>query len=414
MSWSERLRPAAYVSPGGVRIAFNYENVSHEFERRTTAREFPDADGTFVDDLGTTGRRYPIRAIFWGADCDIEADAFEAALSERGVGVLEHPLYGPADVVPFGPVRRRDDLKTAGNQAIVELTFFETIGLIYPTGQVDPGAEALAAVDAYNEAAAGQFAGVVALDSAVERASFKARYTALLDRAADGLGAAADAQAAAQKQFDNALASINRGIDILIGDPLALAFQTSIMLQAPARASAAIRDRLDAYGNLARSIFGGNTAVLEPGLDAQARNSFAGSDVFALGAVAGSVVAVINTEFETRGDAVAAAAEILELLDGVTKWREDNAASLDVVDTGGAYQRAQDAVAIAAGYLVQISFDLKQERVIVLDRARTVIDLAAELYGEVDSRLDFLIKSNDLTGSEILELPRGRAIAYYV
>ena len=40
-------------------------------------------------------------------------------------------------------------------------------------------------------------------------------------------------------------------------------------------------------------------------------------------------------------------------------------------------------------------------------------DLDAELYGSVDDRLDFLIESNGLTGSEILELPRGRAIVYY-
>ena len=71
-------------------------------------------------------------------------------------------------------------------------------------------------------------------------------------------------------------------------------------------------------------------------------------------------------------------------------------------------------VAIAAGFLVEISFTLKQEFRITLDRPRTIIDLAAELYGEVDGQLDFLISSNNLTGSEILDLPRGREIVYYV
>jgi hypothetical protein len=31
----------------------------------------------------------------------------------------------------------------------------------------------------------------------------------------------------------------------------------------------------------------------------------------------------------------------------------------------------------------------------------------------VDGKLDLLINSNNLTGSEILELPRGRVISYY-
>ena len=56
----------------------------------------------------------------------------------------------------------------------------------------------------------------------------------------------------------------------------------------------------------------------------------------------------------------------------------------------------------------------KLRRRVVLDRNRTIIDLAAELYGSVDDQLDFLINSNNLTGSEILELPRGREIVYYV
>jgi hypothetical protein len=51
---------------------------------------------------------------------------------------------------------------------------------------------------------------------------------------------------------------------------------------------------------------------------------------------------------------------------------------------------------------------------VVLDRPRTIIDLAAELYGSVDDKLDFLISSNNLTGDQILELQRGQVISYYV
>ena len=79
-----------------------------------------------------------------------------------------------------------------------------------------------------------------------------------------------------------------------------------------------------------------------------------------------------------------------------------------------AYQRLQEAVAITAGFLVEISFTLKQESIIILDRPRTIVDLVAELYGTVDDELDFFITSNNLSGSEILELPKGREIVYYI
>jgi hypothetical protein len=126
------------------------------------------------------------------------------------------------------------------------------------------------------------------------------------------------------------------------------------------------------------------------------------------------VVSVVNNQFVTKSEALQAAEVVLTQLDDVTAWRDQNFQSLGGVDTGGSYQKLQEAVALTAGFLVEISFSLKQERRIVLDRNRTIVDLAAELYGSVDDQLDFLINSNDLSGSEILELPRGREIVYYV
>jgi hypothetical protein len=130
--------------------------------------------------------------------------------------------------------------------------------------------------------------------------------------------------------------------------------------------------------------------------------------------VTGSVVSVINNQFSTKTDALSAAVAVLDQLDGVTQWRDANFAALLEIDTGGAYQKLQEAVALTAGFLVEISFTLKQERRVILTRDRTIIDLVAEFYGEVDDRLDFFIDSNSLTGSEILEVPRGREIVYYI
>lgn len=414
MAWNDRIREAAYTSPGGDRITFAYENVRKTVDKKTTGFEFPDANGTFVQDLGHTGRRYPLRVFFWGDDYDQEAEQFEAALLERGTGRLEHPIYGTVDVVPFGTITRRDDLKTAANQAVVEVTFWETIGLIYPAAQTDPASAVLSAVDEYNEAAAAEFEEVTSLDSAVEQASFKNSYESLLDSARGGLQAVADAQESVQKQFDAIYDSINEGIDVLIAQPLTLAFQTTQLLQSPARALTNIQARLDAYGDLANSIISGDGAVVSPGNDSTNSNQFHTNDLYASTYVTGSVVSVVNNEFTTKTEALEAAELILTQLDDVTNWRDDNFQSLEEVDTGSSYQQLQEAVALTAGFLVEISFSLKQERRIVLDRNRTIIDLAAELYGSVDDQLDFLINSNNLTGSEILELPKGREIVYYV
>ena len=91
MSWNDRLKQAAYNSPSGARVVFDYENERKSFDKKTTAFNFPDADGTLIQDMGHTGRRYPMRVFFWGDDYDVLAKVFEAALQERGAGKLEHP-----------------------------------------------------------------------------------------------------------------------------------------------------------------------------------------------------------------------------------------------------------------------------------------------------------------------------------
>ena len=414
MAWQDRLVEAAYTSPSGERLTFEYEDVSKSQERKTTGFEFPDADGTFVQDLGNTGRRIPIPCIFWGDDYDLEADAFEAALFEPGVGRLEHPIYGTVDVVPFGTIGRQDRLKTAANQATVTVTFWETIGIIYPTIQDDPTSAVLSSIDEYNVAAAAEFEDVTDLDSAVEQASFKNTYDSLLNSVSSGMEAIAATQADVQKQFDAITSSINQGIDILVKDPLTLASQTLQMIQAPARALTSIQARLDAYGNLANGIIDQASNIFSQGNDSTNSNAFHTNDLYASTYVTGSMVSVVNNEFLTRTEALAAAEVILNQFTDIQTWRDANYESLGEIDTGSAYQQLQEAVAITAGFLVQISFSLKQERSIVLTRNRTIVDLAAELYGSIDDQLDFLINSNDLTGSDILELPKGRTIVYYV
>jgi hypothetical protein len=224
---------------------------------------------------------------------------------------------------------------------------------------------------------------------------------------------------------------ISLGLDILITDPRALAEQISNLVKAPARAILAGAEALlDAYSGLANTIFGSSAGrpsdTLSNGSSIKTRrtrvsNDFHMADLFAMNSVGGSVLSVVESQFSTKPQALTAAEAILVQFDQVVAWRDSGFEALREIDaigayqldTGGSYQALQRAVALTAGFLIEISFSLVPERRIVLDRARTIVDLAAELYGSVDERLDQLINSNNLTGSEILELPRGKTIAYY-
>lgn len=432
MPWQDRLREAAYRSPSGVRTVFFYEDVSRAVEKKTSAFDFPDADGTLVQDLGRKGRRYPLRVIFAGDDHDLEADAFEQTLLERGAGVLEHPRYGQVDVVPFGEITQRDDLKTSASQTVIEVVFWDTIGTAYPTGQADGAAQALAAVEEYTAAASQELEDVLQVETQFEEVTFRDQWGGFLDNTAAALKEVAEATEEAERQFNGINDSINRGLDVLIAEPLTLAFQTLALIKAPSRALAQIERRLDGYRNLADSIVNGTSnrigtggagspQTVQPTNDNRAANELASRLVFAQGAVSGAVTATMTSAqnpdgeggYDTQPQAIAAAEQLLEQMESVTDWADDNYRALGVTDTGAGYQQLQEAVALAAGELVRLAFNLRQERRITLDRPRSLYDFVGEYYGDIDANLDFFINSNDLTGSEILELPKGRTVVVY-
>ena len=412
MSWTDRLREAAYTSPSGTRYPFDFEDVSRSTDRKTSAFEYPDGDGTYMQDLGSTGRRYPIVAIFWGEDYDIEATAFEAALSERGAALLTHPMYGQVDVVPFGTIERADRLKSGANQATVTVVLYETTGVVYPDALTNPADAVLGRVSAFNDAGAADFAAGLDVASVAEGVTLANQWTAFVAETNTYMVAIAAVQADVLSEYEAIEASINNSIDVLIKKPLTLARQAQQLSQLPAQIVDGAKTRLDGYADLARSLTSGEPQP--QGLDNVVLNLFKSGEVNAMSAVAGQALSIVSSKFETQADAINAADTILATFAEVTAWRDANYPLLGIIDTGDSYQRLQESVALAAGFAVQLSFSLKREQNMTLDRPRSIIELVAELYGSVDGQLDFFINSNMLTGDEILEIPAGRTVVFYV
>jgi hypothetical protein len=413
-----RLQEAAYTSPSGVRSTFLYEAVSRRARRRERIFEFADIDGHYVQQNGVGGRSYPLRCYFTNDDHDLLATYFEASLYEGGVGRLEHPLYGTFEVVPVGDISRRNELVRSANESLVEVTFSTTLASIYPVVLGQGVNELLASVDGFNLAAATQFSNSADLSSQIQQSVAKSTFGSLLGDIAGALSDISNVTAEARRDFDQQFRALNDGLDILVGQPLQLAQQMIALIQAPAEAQGAIAARLDAYGQLAERIFARYTDVDDGATLPDARsklvNDFWSADIVAAGAVSGSLLSSANTTLTSKPHALAAAASAQAQLDALFAWREARIESLGVIDTGETHQGIQNAGADGVGYLVQQSLSLLPERRVTLTSARTIVDLCSELYGSVeDAVLQRMIDENELTGSEILELPRGREIVYY-
>lgn len=453
MSWIDRLKEAAYNSPAGARLTFSYENVSKFFEKKGSAFEFTSASGTYVQPLGKSGDRFPLLCIFHGEDHDTEAQTFMDALGEDGIGKLEHPFYGEKNVIPIGTIRQRDDLKTAANQSIIEVTFWETISGIYPAVGEDITAVVVQNINSFTEAASEEFSASVDAISSVEQAAAEGFFSRILSNVTESLEEITKIQEELQEQlkektgplkdafdntnsvfgsinaqFDSILSSIITGLDRAFLRPATLARQVLRLVQTPGRAFSTIGDKFLRYRNIIDRLVAQGTATLSPGGGNEARNNFYISDMFATAAISGAVTAAVSSapssgsivtgegliQFQTRTQAIEAAEELLQMLEDVTVWRENNFQALEEIDTGESYQTLHRIATLGAGALIGIAFNLKQERSVVLDRNRNMIELEYQLYGTVGENIDLLISSNNLTGSEMLELKTGKEILYYV
>lgn len=398
MSWQDRLERAAYISPDGqTRIAFDYEVLRRTVPRKTSVYDFPDASATFVQDLGVAGRRFPFRVIFWGPDYDQTAQQFEQVLAQRGPGTLQHPQLGAVPVIAFGDVTRRDDLTREANQAIYEVTFYETLTTLYPE-QVDTDAPRSALADAL----AADFDESSELDTAGDRAKERPRVLIALDDIRAQIGPIAANVGEVAREFDRIISGIETGIDELLQEPADLAFNIQRLVAAPATASRRIEQTVRAYRNL---ILGGLSTPPIAINDLQLRGLIASASASALSS------AVEGATYATRAAAVNAAAELAELTNQIGEWRDQRPAG--VPDLGRSYGLLLDVTATTAGNVIRQAFNLAQARRIVTDRPRMIVDLAFEFYKDPE-QVDRVINENGLTGSEILTVPGGRELVYFV
>lgn len=402
MSWLDRLKTSAYTAPDGTRIEFKTDDISRNFEKKSTPFEFPDVDGTYVQDNGASGLRYPVEAYFTGDDCDVQAEQFEALLRQKGAGRLELPLYKIADVVPSGTVTRTDAVKTAANVTKISVTFYETTLLVYPVSQVDPESEVLGGVEDSMGALADEVGGAVDLENPVSLATFKNNLKVLVTSVQNIIAPVQELKAQVMSKVDAVLTSIDGvGGDLGVGS---LMTDLLDLMATPSQMFGKIKSTYNAY----------DAAIKNMLISVQDVPSFYSTKTASRTMLAGLVVSVVSSEIDTQGSAVEMAESLLQLEESITRWEEEQREQLGIIDASSSYQSLQESVAITAGHLVQMSFTLKKERKIIVTRNRSLIDIVAELYGTVDEKLDFFIDSNSLTGSEILEIPKGREVVYYV
>lgn len=471
MAWTDEIGAAAYTSPGGKRMVFNYDSgVERTTPLKTAENTFPDVDGAEIQSLGLGGKKFPMTAIFSGADCFKDADAFEELLCERGYGVLEHPIYGKHTVVPTGEIARSDDLVAGLNESRVKVTFSETISdRTFPDSEVAAVDTMTAAIDGYEDAAVASFAEMIETGSVDDEMQLQSVLKTQSDSLFKGISnlakqagdKAKDLQQKIQTFRDNVNGWISK-VDQIAANAENIAVTLIKTARLPSELLINALAKIEGYSSIIKDII--NNVKKDPVGVKAIKNQYAVTStiVGALGAAMGFGVAKTAQEsggsssassgssglggspagttsvssgsggsgsggsgsggsaspnvggFSSRSEVIQAADSVVAQFEAYKEYMDAQTAKNAFVDTGEGYEALLETVVSAVQVLETVSFDLPVTRIVKLGRDRQVLELLTEFYGaDGFDRLDQFITDNELTADEIVLLPMGREVRYY-
>jgi DNA circularisation protein len=428
VAWTQRLGSMLYRAPqSGGQFELLYDDLTRTGGRKAPVSEFPGQDQAAIQDLGKLTPRYPVTGYFTGADYDQVADRFWNALDETGPGTLTHPRWGVLKVIALTKEQREQFVAGAG-RAVFTVEFIQADLAVGEYLRSRPAADdrirsgADAAALAYAQAAEGADTSnprtQAAITGSVTATVADSQATMQLLINQDVPLAIGDSPSTAQllitqaeehrEEFGELVADITRNLDSLVLDPVTLVERMTSLFRLPAIGAVSVFSKITGYAAVFSTLRDTlvDTALRYGGFVASL--SLANLRSLLLGASESTTVGRIPTRAQAQRS-----------IDGLSTLRSEVIAAVEDIESSIAVpdynlQALTDSVASRAiGNLVDRAQSLPTERIVVADRFVTPIVLSWELYGGID-RLDELIDYNGLTGDELVLIPPGREVRWYV
>ena len=411
---------ASYKSDaGGVIESFAYKDVSKSKEKLSTTYEFSNTNQTYVQTLGSTMLRLPLEMIFTSSEYLKEAAEAFKILGSSSYGTLTHPLYGDINVAVVGKITKEDNLLTGIGSSIITVTFYESIKKAYPAISIDARSSILEKQALLNNAAAEQVSTTINLTNQADAASWKTNLQNAIKQTKKRVGTIIDGTQAISSEISIVQRSVESNIEAIaggaidaVGQLLTIGKQVQIFIQLPARLKISIVDRANAFIDNLNSLLGLSS---KPDLVTNTnKNNFANADLQATATIAALAEATItDTEFTTQQQAIEYIDILLNQTENYIAWRETQYTNLALADDDyQTYQQLQELINLTAGYLLDLSFTLKQQKTFVCNKDYSVVELASILYSSTEFEQQ-IITDNKLIGDDLFFVNKGKEVIYY-
>lgn len=402
MSYLDRLRLCRYTSPSGKVFELQFDDLGRESGKKSAVHELPQQDAAIVQDLGAQTTKFSMRLYVSGADYDTTADAFFAALAERGPGMLAHPRWGDVSVLATSYSQAERFVDGMG-EAVFEVAFVHAPGTAAVASSATTGPAVASASQAARARAAAAMATSYGSPYLRDLAECKDRVRKSMREIRRTMLRVVGSVKETAQRINAEILAIESDVDALVALPGDLAAAMESVVSAAASAPVAVVDKLAAYSELLlATIFGPPTTPAQASIAILTAQAIAGSA--AESATAG--------EFASRAEAIAAHDALAELAAAARSAIEAAEASGGAVADPEAMEAQAAALAAARACLLETSFSLRVERRATLSGAATPLELAFRFYGDV-LRLDELCAQNHFEGDRLLIVPAGTEVRYY-
>lgn len=418
--YRDRLRPSIQLtSPDGAVFVALWIGNKSTHAKKIGIFDYRGVPGSTVQDGNIKSATYSLTLHFQGPQNDLEARAFIAALPEKGVWEVVHPVLG---VLKLQPMSFTPDWQpvTSGNVTIIETEWIEPLDIAVVRSVLELQLLIVAQNEEVNEVAAEQLKQSTFQKTAAQAAAIRDSVLKVVAAVEDKLETISDFAA----DVTAAMLAIKRDIDSVLAvipmDIIALAGQMQELIQLPGRAIQDVQARLDAYKGFAIS-----AGLLSPDTPGTASYNRVAVQELALTAAMGAVADVASTgELLSRTEAVGVIEDVLALFDDVTNNLDASQALFDNSSIDAQYFSQSQSYSVAArlnaltvAFLLRASFDLKVEKRFVLKQAANPARIAMIEYdgpGEGDINIDFFNATNKIQGDEFMIMPKGRELVVYV
>ena len=441
MSYQDRLQEFVRLwSPSGQGFFPKWRGDKITGTKKVAEFNFPNVDGTVVQDLGLTGFRWPMTLYFdddadaFNTENDTESWKFLQALAEKGadgraIWDVQHPVYGTHKLQPISFELDANPTESGG-LTVVTTQWIEPIAAAatMSTG-VSGNASATISMD--------QLSNVADAAGAAANASASAQVLAntdlsLADRVAAARASWAKGVAAIQgiiNTADAGVAAIQTTIQSYLVQPFLdvanLAFQFQFLMAAPGLLlTADINATTAAFGLMMSAILpaGASATPATP----SGKNQIAAQEAMSLAVLYGIEQAITNGTLTTRAQAVQAIQDLTtwsayarNYLDAAQAAFQGTRLDLQYFSQSKGYADAMQMVAYLQRYLQSVLFDLAATKTYTLQTGRATLEIAMSEYGVPgqtwdDYYYDLFIASNYLHGNDIIWLPAGRKVTVYL